>query len=1433
MPNIGSFDASVNLDLRKTEAQWKRFQTQINRNFGRNNPFSTMAGGARDFDKAIGSATNRVVAFGAAAVVFNTLSRSVTAFVTAMTEVDKSLTEINVNLNQSGDGLKKFGAELFTIARQTGQTFQTAAQAATELARQGLTAEETLKRLKDALILSRRTGLSAADSVETLTAAINSFNKEALTSSEVVNKFVAVDTKFAVSSRDLAEAVSRVGSTAQAAGVGVNELIGLVTSLQQTTARGGATIGNGLKTIFTRIQAAPETVSALESVGVAIKDSAGNLRSAIDILRDYGRARERVGEAERQALDRTVAGTFQINILKAALSDLSKGYSVYDRALQTSANATDEAVRSNERLNQSLASLFNSAAVSAKQLVDAVGNAGIGPVLSGILKGVETARQYLSGDSGSKIGEALGDGILQGLTNVITGPVMLGLVALIGGTLKRVLFTFKEEAKTLFQANSAAAARAKIQERINQLYQAGTTAEQAELNVVTSITRQKEILLGIQSRLNRELLIGTELQNSFLTPRNPLRGGGFRASPQLSPGAYVGNVADPLKAAVGREIAAGVPASSIYVDKDPRAASPGNPMGVLVANRRDEPLGGFQGVNRVIASGGNPKKAGTVPNFAPPIQRGQLRTSAGGFVNQATVSAINDLLSSLSGLDRSRIKGVSTELKSLTEDLNKESRKLIQQRVLTAQSAAARREGRIISDESRLASTESLSGALSSGDVIAAQVLAARRGGTLVERGGMAAARDYNAQLTRRNPIPRVFMPASTSFPSMVGDDLIARAVDYDVNYAPGISRQAAQKRLAKMQKERAARLAREEAVALKKAQRGQRLQNAAFFGSFALPAAAGFVDAGFQGLGIKTGGGTTGGIASGALKGAGQGAALGVFGPVAGGIGAAVGALVGAFGKIKKSTEELAAEFDEAAAQRNLENDALNRAIALQEQLNDAVKNGESPQTVSKLQDQLRDVRSNIRDSRRLDILGITDQARQQEEVGKVTRESERQTAFGAIQTALSGGDFGDKFARQVAVALEDADLNLTDDTLAKIAAGDFRAPVRPLAGGDPVIAREERVKFAKDLEASNKQFAEAVDKLAPLAERAGINRSQIGRGNISQIALGLYSGIGQRTMDSEAARQRKKEDADRANSAGFVKGSFLSAPNTDIFRQAAMVGRSPYSGRTARARADFEMYGELERLGAPVIPNARTKQATAETQVGNAADAYISFLSGAGYNTSQLKNQRGDPRMDSIVRLLTQASRSGASFSGKAQDLLTSASRAQNTLTEAGVRKPVEFTQGVTGITPGADYGAFNKITKKAALRYDAAGRPILTQVPSAPAAGRSGSISSSTLDKLPAETTPPVQINVNIDGALDLISKGMDADLAVMMNTAVNKAVVDTAAQYFANIQPQLTALNAQVAAINGKPLPPAPKPTPNIMGSVNRVLGIKEPALPVVN
>ena len=229
-------------------------------------PLGKITGAVGEFEKSLEASNARVIAFGASAGIIYNVSRAIESMTRSAIDLEHKLAEVNVILNASTSNLKRFGDSLFDIAKNTGQTFNDVSDAALEFARQGLAMEETLKRTSDAMVLVRLAGLDVQSSVEAVTATINSFNQTIISSTELVNKLANVDAAFAVSSADLAKAISRVGSSAQDAGVGLDELIAMTTTAQQVTARGGAVIGNSLKTIFTRIQR-PAVIGNLEAFG--------------------------------------------------------------------------------------------------------------------------------------------------------------------------------------------------------------------------------------------------------------------------------------------------------------------------------------------------------------------------------------------------------------------------------------------------------------------------------------------------------------------------------------------------------------------------------------------------------------------------------------------------------------------------------------------------------------------------------------------------------------------------------------------------------------------------------------------------------------------------------------------------------------------------------------------------------------------------------------------------------------------------------------------------------------------------------------------------------------------------------------------------------------------------------------------------------------
>ncbi len=411
MPSSFDVTANVNLNSRSVNASAKKIELALGR----------ITGQASEFQKSLDASTARVFAFGATTAVLNGVNQAFKKLVSTTIEVEKRLIEINSIFQANEKVFNQFRNSIFQVAKDTGQAFGTVAEGAAELARQGLSAEETAKRLKASLVLTRISGLDAEKSVKALTAAINGFASAGLSANQIVNKLVAVDTAFAVSAQDLAEAFSRAGSTAEDAGVSFDQLLGLVTAVEQKTARGGAVIGNAFKSIFTRLSRG-DTIESLKELGVQIDAT----QNGIQKLNALSVALENISDPTVASQIKELAGgVFQINVVSAALKDLSSDTSIFAGAAKTASEATNEAFEKNADLNRSLAAQINALIAGLTSLAERVGSLTFGPLLENLLGLTTKFTEFLDKALDPEKGSAFIKGLFKTIGQFLGGPAVV------------------------------------------------------------------------------------------------------------------------------------------------------------------------------------------------------------------------------------------------------------------------------------------------------------------------------------------------------------------------------------------------------------------------------------------------------------------------------------------------------------------------------------------------------------------------------------------------------------------------------------------------------------------------------------------------------------------------------------------------------------------------------------------------------------------------------------------------------------------------------------------------------------------------------------------------------------------------------------------------------------------------------------------------
>ena len=656
---------------------------------------------ADEFNKSLEASNARVIAFGASAGLIMNVEKAMRAMVASAIKVEKAMADVNVVMNASTKTLDQFGKGMFKVAKDTAQGFDTVAEAATELARQGLGMEKTLQRTKDALILTRLTGMNAADSVKSLTAAVNSFNKEGVTSAQIVNRMAKVDAAFAVSSEDLAKSISRVGSSAMDAGVSMNELMAITTAVQQKTARGGAVIGNAFKTIFTRIQRS-DVQAKLKGFGIATEDMSGRMLNGIQVMQNLANNFDRLTKSQQANLAESVAGVFQINILKAAMSDLASETSNFKGALDAANSATNEAYQRNEQLNKTLDSLVNRTLANLTQAGATIGGGVFGPAIEKTLGLVNNViESFGKGGSMEKFGQTIGKGLINGIGNFIAGPGLV-LATAVFGKLALSLGKFATSAlKDIVGLNAATKQRAALEE----IVVATIAKEPALLEKVRSGTLnvlgvERQILATIQAQQTARKsmsMYGGALSQSLYSrgARVGKSGGAFMGGPGKA-GGFIPNFANPNTERAAAA-AGGYTAGAIKTMRQPGAGTmmynsaetvkqfPGMSQKAIMPPK-GSPAGAAYKSAFGAAHGFNPYAAGGfVPNFAPRASKKKIHPALAGKVYQLDASDIGVILGLADGsvkptfnplADAKSLVGLKNKAPQLHKDLVNEGAKI-------------------------------------------------------------------------------------------------------------------------------------------------------------------------------------------------------------------------------------------------------------------------------------------------------------------------------------------------------------------------------------------------------------------------------------------------------------------------------------------------------------------------------------------------------------------------------------------------------------------------------------------------------------------------------------------------------------------------------------------------------------------------------------
>lgn len=312
-----------------------------------------------------GTTMLNTIKWGFASSIINNFTGSIQQAVSYVEGLDKSLTNIRIVTGDSREEMAKFAEEANRASQSLGRSTMDYTKAALSYYQQGLSDEDVAARTEATLKAQNITG-AGQEMADYLTAVWNGYKVVNEEAELYVDKMAAVADSSASNMAQLATAMSKVASTANMMGVDMDQLNAQIATIVATTRQAPESVGNALKTIYTRINdiktgsddaqiSLGNYTSKMAQLGVNVLDASGNLRDTGEVIEQIGGKWDTMSREQQIYLSRTMAGQRQINNLLALFDNWSR----YSDLVNISMQSQGTTMEKNSRYMESLAAHLN------------------------------------------------------------------------------------------------------------------------------------------------------------------------------------------------------------------------------------------------------------------------------------------------------------------------------------------------------------------------------------------------------------------------------------------------------------------------------------------------------------------------------------------------------------------------------------------------------------------------------------------------------------------------------------------------------------------------------------------------------------------------------------------------------------------------------------------------------------------------------------------------------------------------------------------------------------------------------------------------------------------------------------------------------------------------------------------------------------------
>ena len=259
-------------------------------------------------------------------------------------ELNRSLTDIRIVTGQSQAQMAQFAKTANVAAKNLSSTTTRYTDAALIYYQQGLSEKQVKDRTDVTIKMANVAGVSAEKASQQLTSIWNNFYDGSKSLEHYADVMVKLGAETASSSDEISKGVQKFAAIGNTVGLSYEYAASALATVTATTRESADTVGTSFRTLFSRLQGLSlgDTLEdgtslnkyskALDTVGVRIKETNGDMKSMNDILDELGAKWKTLGKDTQIGLAQTIGGARQYSTFMALMDNWDYFQENVDRA---------------------------------------------------------------------------------------------------------------------------------------------------------------------------------------------------------------------------------------------------------------------------------------------------------------------------------------------------------------------------------------------------------------------------------------------------------------------------------------------------------------------------------------------------------------------------------------------------------------------------------------------------------------------------------------------------------------------------------------------------------------------------------------------------------------------------------------------------------------------------------------------------------------------------------------------------------------------------------------------------------------------------------------------------------------------------------------------------------------------------------------------